>query len=1022
MNLQQDQQTYAATFHSNVAAGSTRISGDAARRVLMQSQLPVSDLGRIWELSDTRSAGSLSLAEFKLALFLTQSRIRGKALPDRLPPKIAAEVAAVTMPTPTAVTQQHLSNVLPMPTPAVITQQHLPNVLPMPTPLHFATPSGGEPESILDFESQFPDIVPSSSTAMAGGGTALSVVRESFISQGVLGSRVGESQHQWAITPTEKAQYEAIFRRWDPGRRGVLKGEQAREVFAQSGLTQHELAKIWTLSDINNQGELNLDEFSVAMHLIFRRLAGAAVPDSLPMELVPRSSKDFMDSLLDMKEQLMFKRPSTTATTTASASRTQSVLPAQQRSGGGGEVADFGADDDGDAHIYQSAHRRRNNNNTGGGSSSPSVTDHRSQSPSLTATAESVDQLRRLVQQRRDEVRQAKADAERRQKERAESRVTGRWRVDDLKREIEDIHRATPVNDSDDSDDDSDRGRLLAKRKRLVTSIGDLVQIMPALVRDYERIAGDLADASKDVARRREANGRPPPASDMEARAARLVAQRMAALTGQPLEEPDTGGAAEEIAAADRKLKERRDRVQSIASSLEHVTRAMRELKTTAVGDARKWEDGVGVVSEEVRDFVARLRHIERLKSPPSAKTEPAGASLESPPVRTSAFSPVIASPPPVSETRKPDAPTIAERLALATSKQERDRILQDIAEERFRERQRALGIPDPAPAEVPAPALAPAPAKRPEMQERTSVASNPFAVDNPSEATTAPRTVAAPLEAKTFGDDSSEDEDDEWDRDDSSSDDDNGLPLEPDQFGPPVARSNIVVDSMSRLRAESPASSVSFDTAFANPAGVREDDDVNAAMSVVVAAAAKDESNPFLGLLAASSASGGSEFEKLRLRALYPYHVADGADDELAIETGDLIETRAVPSDKQSAAGSRGAGWLYGEILQESATDEGDGWQPSGRAGWFPKDYAETLGGPGSRGWNKTRALFGTAKYDYEPQHEDELRVCIGDRVRVVDGDAAESWWKVRKLGGTGASSTLLGMLPAMYIDVDKQ
>ncbi|KAJ2331578.1 actin organization and endocytosis protein, partial [Coemansia sp. RSA 2681] len=86
-----DQQTYAATFHSNVVAGSPRISGDAARRVLMQSQLPVSDLGRIWELSDTRSAGSLALPEFMLALFLTQSRIRGKALPDSLPPKIAAE-------------------------------------------------------------------------------------------------------------------------------------------------------------------------------------------------------------------------------------------------------------------------------------------------------------------------------------------------------------------------------------------------------------------------------------------------------------------------------------------------------------------------------------------------------------------------------------------------------------------------------------------------------------------------------------------------------------------------------------------------------------------------------------------------------------------------------------------------------------------------------------------------------------------------------------------------------------------
>ncbi|KAJ2491828.1 hypothetical protein IWW47_005015, partial [Coemansia sp. RSA 2052] len=166
------------------------------------------------------------------------------------------------------------------------------------------------------------------------------------------------------------------------------------------------------------------------------------------------------------------------------------------------------------------------------------------------------------------------------------------------------------------------------------------------------------------------------------------------------------------------------------------------------------------------------------------------------------------------------------------------------------------------------------------------------------------------------------------------------------------------------------------------------------------------------------------AKFEKLRLRALYPYHATDdGGDDELSIETGDLIETRVVPLEKQAAVHSRGDGWMYGEILQESATDQGDGWQPSGRAGWFPKDYAETLGGPGSRGWTKTRALFGTAKYDYEPQHEDELRVSVGDRVRVVDGDTAESWWKVRKLGnGSSGAASSLGMLPAMYIDVDKK
>ncbi|KAJ2757521.1 actin organization and endocytosis protein, partial [Coemansia nantahalensis] len=60
----------------------------------MQSRLPVGELGRIWELSDLRKQGSLSLPEFALAMFLAQSRIRGKVLPDVLPPAILAEIQA----------------------------------------------------------------------------------------------------------------------------------------------------------------------------------------------------------------------------------------------------------------------------------------------------------------------------------------------------------------------------------------------------------------------------------------------------------------------------------------------------------------------------------------------------------------------------------------------------------------------------------------------------------------------------------------------------------------------------------------------------------------------------------------------------------------------------------------------------------------------------------------------------------------------------------------------------------------
>ncbi|KAJ2023132.1 actin organization and endocytosis protein, partial [Coemansia sp. S85] len=899
---QADIPTYTATFNSNVPPGSTRIGGDAARRVLMQSRLPVNELGRIWELSDTRRAGSLSLPEFMLAMFLAQSRIRGKALPDSLPPKIAAEVAAA-LASPANMSQSMALGMAPaqtimppaplsMPAPQTMAapfSMQAPQTmtaplsmqashgmsaplgmqpsLSMPAPIHYA--ANNEPESIHDFESQFPDISLSPSSG-------LNIVKQSFINHSAHAPR--NDTPQWTITQGERAQYESIFRQWESN--GKLRGSQAREVFAQSSLSQSELAKIWMLSDINNQGELNLDEFSVAMHLIFRRLAGNPLPDVLPDELVPRSSRDFMDSLAVMKDQLMFSRPAPAS------------VPPPAPAASISPVAD---DDD----VYQSAHRRRN-------PPASSIAGTRSQSPSLSSTAESVDQLRRQVQQRREELRLAKSAAEKRQKEGAESRVTTRWRIDDLKREIEDIHRNTSLP-SEDS------GGLLAKRRRLVASINEMLVVMPQLVRDYERVTDDLAKAHRELGKKQEA-----PLSDVEARAARLVAQRMAALTGETIEEDESGGGGG--GEAERKLAESRERLMSVMSGLDHVARAMRDLPSAA----SKWDDGVGLVSDEAREFVTKLGAIERVREN----------------VRTSAFSPVTTSTPtvapaaPVKEAGEKPPLSIAERLALATTKQERDRILQDIAEERFRERQRALGIPDPAPEPV-------SPARKPEMQERVSV-SNPFANQGGEPITP----LAA---AETFSDDSDEDE---WDRDDSSDDDDPPRAHSPAVFGPVKPQG----------RVESPASSVSFDTAFANPGSPPP--------PVVI----KEESNPFMGLIAST------EVEKLRLRALYPYH--PDAADELGIETGDLIETQLAKS------GVRGDGWLYGEILVES--DDGDGWRLGGKCGWFPKDYAETLGGPGSRGWMKTRARFGTAKYDYEPQHEDELKVGVGVRRKTpLEGGA---------------------------------
>ncbi|KAK5977068.1 hypothetical protein GCK32_015970, partial [Trichostrongylus colubriformis] len=67
---------------------------------------------------------------------------------------------------------------------------------------------------------------------------------------------------------------------------GFLTGQAGRSALGMSGLPTTALAHIWTLSDVNKDGKLTVDEFCIAMHLIDMVKAGYALPDQTPPELV----------------------------------------------------------------------------------------------------------------------------------------------------------------------------------------------------------------------------------------------------------------------------------------------------------------------------------------------------------------------------------------------------------------------------------------------------------------------------------------------------------------------------------------------------------------------------------------------------------------------------------------------------------------------------------------------------------------------------------------------------------------
>jgi len=119
-----------------------------------------------------------------------------------------------------------------------------------------------------------------------------------------INSKVKSSDNNdpWCMTDEQKDYYEKQFISMQPEIKYKIDGQTARNFFTKSKLPILELSHIWDLSDVDRDGQLNLEEFSTAFHLVVARKNGYDLPKKLPKSLIPKSSVQYQSTETDKNE------------------------------------------------------------------------------------------------------------------------------------------------------------------------------------------------------------------------------------------------------------------------------------------------------------------------------------------------------------------------------------------------------------------------------------------------------------------------------------------------------------------------------------------------------------------------------------------------------------------------------------------------------------------------------------------------------------------------------------------------
>lgn len=381
------------------------------------------------------------------------------------------------------------------------------------------------------------------------------------------------------ITPQEKQLFNKIFQNYDTNRKGLLTADVSAEIFRKSGLNRSELEKVWDLVTRPNQTHLDKESFQTGMWLVYKRLNGYELPDTLPESLKPSSIK----ILDDVKNQLKIN-PNAKSIKKSSNSRI--------------DGSRFKNNDE-DFVLSSSRNRRR--------------ATHRSESATPTNNKPkeilSIDEIKKRIREKKILLDAFEATGSQLEENERDYEKEDLEAIERLKQEIKNLPNVNNTNTDD---------RSLLKQK-----FNHLTSQVPLLLGEISQTDNEITRLKLELYKIKNPsfilgsgpNGEVTEADRRKAKSKALLAAKMAKLTGKPLDSEaqnlsdEQGKLDQEALRIQEENKKNQQIIKDVESSIKEISgNILNSFSSKVDQDAyKKWELGMGV-QPEVQEFIKSFR------------------------------------------------------------------------------------------------------------------------------------------------------------------------------------------------------------------------------------------------------------------------------------------------------------------------------------------------------------------------------------------------------------------------------